>query len=311
MLIILTNISSIFIYILVGFIANKTKLLPDESNKYLVNLLFNITSPCLIMASIVTKEINEKTYIETFQTLAFSITFFIVVSILALLLLKPIKNYPDKNILLVVITSVNSAFIGFPIAKAVFGNDIFYLIVIANVMLNIYFFSICIWQLNYGDEQRITVKSVFKPLLNILSIVTFISVIMLFANIKLPDYPLHIIETLGDATIPLSMIVVGVQLGSSNFQKVFRNHQLIYASLCNVILIPALTLLVMYNLPVSDNIKLAITLSAIFPCAVLPVALAHKQGKNATLLAEGVAVTTLFSIITIPAWLIVLVPLFT
>jgi predicted permease len=206
---------------------------------------------------------------------------------------------------------VNSAFIGFPIAKAVFSDDIFYLVVIANVMLNIYLFSICIWQLNYGDERKITIKSIFKPLLNILSIVTFISVFMLFANIKLPDYPFQIIETLGDATIPLSMIVVGVQLGSSDFRGVFRNYQLIYASLCNVLLIPALTLLVMYNMPVSDNVKLAITLSSIFPCAVLTVALAHREGKNTNLIAEGVALTTLFTMVTIPAWLIVLVKLFT
>jgi predicted permease len=311
MLSVITNISSIFIYIFIGYIANKTKILTDEANKHLINLLVTITAPCLILNSIITKELSEKTYVETIQALALSLAFFVVISLLALFLVKPIKDYPDKGVLMVIITSVNSAFIGFPVTKAVFNNDIFYLVVIANIMLNFYLFAICIWQLNYGHERAISIKSVFKPLMNILSITTFLAVVMLFAHIKLPEYPLGIIETIGDITIPLSMIAVGVQLGGSNFKAILKNYKLLYASLLNVILVPSLTLLLMYFTPFSDNIKLVITLSAAFPCAVIPVALAHKEGKNATLLAEGVALTTLFSVITIPVWLIILIKLFT
>ena len=309
-MIIISKISTIFIYILIGFIANRTNVITDEANNHIINLLLKITAPCLILSSIITKDLNDKTYTQTIQVLILSLAFFVVASLIALILVKPIKNTGDKGVLMVIITSVNSAFIGYPITKAVFNNDIFYLVVIANIMLNIYLFLICIWQLNYGEKRAINIKSVFKQFLNILSISTFVAVIMLFLHIKLPEYPLNIIKTLGDITIPLSMVVVGVQLGGSNFKRIIKNHQLIWASLCNVIIIPTITLLLMYYTPFSDNVKLVIVLSATFPCAVVPVALAHKEGKNATLLAEGVALTTLFSMATIPAWLVILIKLF-
>ena len=310
MLNIITNISAIFIYILIGFVANKTKVLPDEANDHIIKLLLNITAPCLVISSIVTKNLNEDTVTETIQVLALSMSFFIVAAMLSLLLVKPFKSNKDKGVLMVIITSINTGFMGFPIVKAVFSNDVFYLVVIANIMMTLYVFSICILQVNYGDEKRLSIKSIFKPLVNVLTISTVISVIMLFSHIKLPSYPLEIVTTLGDITIPLSMIVVGIQLGGSNFKSIVKNHRLIYASICNVLLVPAITLLIMYFTPFSDNLKLAIVASSIFPCAVLPVALAYREGKNATLLAEGVALTTLFSMITIPMWLLVLIKIF-
>ncbi|HKK95496.1 MAG TPA: AEC family transporter [Anaerovoracaceae bacterium] len=311
MLTIISKISTIFIYILIGFIANRAKVITDEANNHIINLLLKITAPCLILSSIITKDLNDETYTQTIQVLILSISFFVVAAFIALFLVKPLKGTKDKGVLMVIITSINSAFIGYPITKAVFDNDIFYFVVIANIMLNIYLFLICIWQLNYGEKRSISIKSVLKPFLNVLSLATITAVTMLFLHIKLPDYPLNIIKTLGDITIPLSMLVVGVQLGGSNFKKIIKNKHLIWASFANVIIIPAITLLLMYYMPFSNSVKLVIVLSSTFPCAVVPVALAHREGKNATLLAEGVALTTLFSMITIPAWLIIIIKLFT
>ena len=96
------------------------------------------------------------------------------------------------------------------------------------------------------------------------------------------------------------MIVVGLQLSGSDPLQIIRNRGLVLCSLVNVILVPALTFLAVNWLPVSVPVKVVLVMTACFPTAVVPVTLASEEGANARLMAEGVSLTTLMSLITIP-----------
>ena len=104
------------------------------------------------------------------------------------------------------------------------------------------------------------------------------------------------------------MIVVGVQLSESSIRKMLTNKRLITASLCNVILIPVLTFLAVNWLPLAPESKLILIFAAAFPCAVVSTAIALKE--NAALMAEGVAMTTLLSMGTLPVAAILLMQLY-
>ena len=96
------------------------------------------------------------------------------------------------------------------------------------------------------------------------------------------------------------MIVVGVQLAENDLGRMVKNVRLIITSLANVLLMPALTFLLVNWLPLAAESKLVLVFAAAFPCAVVSVAVASKEGRNAGLMAEGVAMTTLFSMVTLP-----------
>ena len=117
-------------------------------------------------------------------------------------------------------------------------------------------------------------------------------------------------ETIGEISIPLSMLVVGIQLSDSNFKKIIVKRDLFVSSLAKEILMPALTLLAVYCLPIHEMVKITLVLSAAMPTAVALVSVATLEGRNATLASEGVALTTLFSVITIPVTVFVLQALF-
>ena len=68
----------------------------------------------------------------------------------------------------------------------------------------------------------------------------------------------------------------------------------------NVLLMPILTFLAVNWLPLAVETRLILVFAAAFPCAVVSVAVAAKEGRNAGLMAEGVALTTLFSLATLP-----------
>jgi predicted permease len=129
---------------------------------------------------------------------------------------------------------------------------------------------------------------------------------MLFAGLHLPEYIMGIVEPLGDVTIPLSMILVGVQLGGTDFGSLLSDKDLLITSAVKLILMPAIALLILTPFPVDPVVKLTSLLAVCFPSAVIGVAVAAQEEKNSLLMAEAVAVSTLLSIITLPIWIMII-----
>ena len=64
------------------------------------------------------------------------------------------------------------------------------------------------------------------------------------------------------------MIVVGIQLGESRFRQIASNSKLVETTIIKLVLVPALTLLAVYWLPIPQIAKAVLVLSASFPSAV-------------------------------------------
>ena len=302
MLTILIKILVIFAMSFVGLFANKRGILPAESNKYLVDLLILITSPAMILHAMATGTLNHDLFKDTVTVLLGALLFFTIMPVIAYFLSKLLRSTPsaDVGVLMVVMIAVNTGFMGFPITKAIFGDYIFFLIVIANIPLNIYLYLIAIFQMNIGRNNTYDLRQTIKSALNPCIIAALLGAVILFAGIHLPLPVIDFLGFIGDATIPLSMIIVGVQLAGSNIMSILKNKDLIKASLINLIVVPMLTFLAVHWLPISSGAKLTLVFSSCFPCAVASVGVAAKEGHNADLVAEGVALTTTFSLITLP-----------
>ena len=307
MLTVFLKIAAIFAMTAIGFTASKTGVLPAESKKYLSNLLLFITSPCMIIGSMTSQTLDAHTFELMIQIVAGSFIFFLAAMAVSFLIVKLMRcDREDAGVLMVIITAVNTGFMGFPVTKAIFGNTYFFLMVIQNIVLNIYIYSMMVYQMNYGFRKKEGIKGMLMPMLNMCTYALIIGLVLMLLKVQLPDILDDFINTIGDATIPVSMIVVGVQLSESSIGKMLTNKRLITASLCNVILIPALTFLAVNWLPLAPESKLILIFAAAFPCAVVSTAIALKENRNAALMAEGVAMTTLLSMGTLPVAAILL-----
>ena len=311
MLTVFLKIAAIFAMTAIGFTASKTGILPAESKKYLSNLLLFITSPCMIIGSMTSQTLDAHTFELMIQIVAGSFIFFLAAIAVSFLIVKLMRcDREDAGVLMVIITAVNTGFMGFPVTKAIFGNTYFFLMVIQNIVLNIYLYSMMVYQMNYGFRKKEGIRGMLMPMMNMCTYALIAGLVLMLLKVRLPDILADFINTVGDATIPVSMIVVGVQLSESSIGKMLTNKRLITASLCNVILIPALTFLAVNWLPLAPESKLILIFAAAFPCAVVSTAIALKENRNAALMAEGVAMTTLLSMGTLPVAAILLMQLY-
>ncbi len=311
MLLIFSKVLVVFIYIGVGFIANRLKVLPEESVKHFISLVMGITVPCLMISSITGQEINGSMYRNTILVLALGAVIYIVTAVLTTFIsdrVFPDKEQQDRNVLASAMTGCNSGFMGLPIASAVFGKLVFYYLAIQTIVNNTYLFVVSLSQLHHREGKRSSksLREKLSPLVNPTSIATVVAAIMLFAGLHLPEYVMGIVEPLGDATIPLSMILVGVQLGGTDFGSLLSDKDLLITSAVKLILMPAIALLILTPFPVDPVVKLTSLLAVCFPSAVIGVAVAAQEGKNSQLMAEAVAVSTLLSVIALPLWIMLI-----
>ncbi len=311
MLVIFSKVLVVFIYVGIGFAANRLKVLPGECVKYFTALIMNITVPCLMISSITGQEINGSMYRNTILVLALGAVIYIVTAVLTTFIsdrVFPDKEQQDRNVLASAMTGCNSGFMGLPIASAVFGKLVFYYLAIQTIVNNTYLFVVSLSQLHHREGKRSSksLREKLSPLVNPTSIATVVAAIMLFAGLHLPEYVMGIVEPLGDATIPLSMILVGVQLGGTDFGSLLSDKDLLITSAVKLILMPAIALLILTPFPVDPVVKLTSLLAVCFPSAVIGVAVAAQEGKNSQLMAEAVAVSTLLSVIALPLWIMLI-----
>ncbi|MBQ6501056.1 MAG: AEC family transporter [Mogibacterium sp.] len=311
MLLIFSKVLSVFLYIGVGLAANRLKVLPEESAKYFISFIMGITVPCLMISSITGQDINGDMYRNTILTLALSALIYIVTAAVTTFIsdrIFPRKDQQDRNVLASAMTGCNSGFMGLPVASAVFGELVFYYLVIQTIVNNTYLFVLSLVQLHHRESEKSSrkLREILKPLVNPTSAATVVSIAMLFAGLHLPEYVMGIVEPLGDITIPLSMILVGIQLGGSDFKRLLSDKDLLITAAVKLAVMPAIALLILTPFPVDPVVKLTSLLAVCFPSAVIGVAVAAQENKNSKLMSEAVAISTLLSVVTLPVWIMII-----
>ena len=139
-------------------------------------------------------------------------------------------------------------------------------------------------------------KFIFNP--GIISVV--IGLIIFLTPLSFPRLVYEPMNMLGTMTIPLAMIIVGGNLGSTELGSMFKNRTLMLMCLIRLIVVPFIIILVLslFKLP-KIIIGITIIIDAM-PSAPNTAIFARRYDSDYSLASQGVFLTTLMSILTIP-----------
>ena len=105
---------------------------------------------------------------------------------------------------------------------------------------------------------------------------------------------------LGDTTTPLAMLVIGSSLASQPMGQVLRDRELLVATLCRLLVLPALAFAVGRPF-ITDRLLLGtLVLVSAMPVASNTVMLCSELGRDGDYLSKGVFYSTVLSMVTIP-----------
>ena len=296
-LVALEKMVMLVLLMLVGFVAAKAKWVDSAFSQRASHLVANV----FIVATILSSVVGVEPQMAGKELLVVVVSVFFVFGVGGVLGFVVSRLLPlpqqDWTVAWLSVFFMNNVFIGFPVVEALFGQSAVFCASLSNLPFNLLLFSIGVSRLRAGQGRgRVTLREVLSPAL----VGTLAAIVLFLFQIPLPSLVADTIRTLGGATVPLSMLVVGIQLGSRNISTVIHNRNLVLTSILKMIFWPVLTFLAVNWLPLPLSMKLALIFGSVFPTAVAVVAVTSMENRNAVLAAEMIAFTTMISIVTIP-----------
>ena len=292
--VIINKVISLFLIMIIGVYGNKRKIITPTINKGLTNILLEITLPCLVVSSFIF-DMDDELKNNIIKCFIYSPIVFIITILISYIALFPIKS--DKKIIMQFANVFsNCGFIGFPIIYSIFEGEGVIYASIFNM-----FFTIALW--TYGIilfNGNIDKKDFKKVFLNPSIIAVIIGLIIMIFNISIPEVLYSTLDLVGGVTSPLSMIIIGVILGSSNILNYLKVYTIYYSSILKLIVLPFI--LIIISKIINDNSIVTKTLIIItaMPAAAMTSILAEKFDKEKEYSAVIIFITTLFSLITFP-----------
>jgi len=299
--IVFNQVLILFIILIVGYIANKLKIIPEEMNKKLSNVIVKITMPAIILIS-TQIEFNMENLKNTIWILIISFSMFIFSIIISQFIYRN-SSEDRKPVMKFATTFSNCGYMGFPILYGLFGDVGIFYAAIFQIPFNIF-----IW--TYGViifKKHKNIKKIIKDVINPSMIALTLGFILLILNLRIPDPFYSSINYIGSLTTPLSMIVIGATLGTIKIRFVLKDKMVYVISILRLFIAPLLVYFVfsLFNPP-----KMALTVCVLLfamPSAAATTIFAQEYNGNAKLAAGIVSFSTLFSMISIPAILLLII----
>ena len=294
--VIINQMLVLFIVMIIGYIANKKNILDVNMNKKLSSLLLNITAPALILSSVVNKSSkgDPKLVLEVF---ILSIILYAILPLIGIFLAKILRvSKEDENLYQFMTIFANIGYMGFPVIESIFGSSAVFFVAIINLVFNVFCFSYGIYLISESNELSFDIKTLINPGI----IVSIIAIIIYITNIEVSPIIKEVTYMVGGITTPLSMMLIGSSLAQIPIKEVFLEKKLYPYTFIKQIIIPIIFFLVLKSFVTNELILGIIIVISAMPVGTITIMFCNEYEGNINLASKSIFITTLFSVVTIP-----------
>lgn len=292
---------TLFILISIGFVIKKLGVVSDSGQKVMSSLIINLILPANIIHAFI-GDLGVTS--ELMRSCVFAFLMSVVIQILAIFGSRVLfRRWPKKrqNVLAFGLICSNSSFVGLPVAESLYGP----LGVLYTSMFQIPQ-RFTMWTSGLALFTDVSRKEAFKKLVKhpcILAIV--IGFVLMIAPFKLPYLADNTISLISRCTTPMSMLTIGCVLAGADLKTTF-SKTVLYHTLWRLILCPLIAYLVLLPFPVDNVLRAVVVVMTAMPVGSTTTILAERYDCDAPFATQITFVSTLFSIITIPVWAMIL-----
>lgn len=291
----ISQIVIMFLYMIFGFVLFKGKKISKEGSANMATLLVWLIIPVVVVKSFCVEPTGERII-----GLLLSIAAAIVAQALSMLVShlffrkRPIDNFAAAF--------SNAGFIGIPLVRATVGDEAVFYIAFFVAILNIL-------QWVYGvaviTRKKMTVSK--STLTHPLILGTVLGLVLFFTGLgaKLPAVVANTLSGISALNAPLAMLIMGVYLAQADMKTLWTDKHLYLLSLVRLVLIPMLTLAVLWGMQLlipalNSTIVLALLIAAIAPVGANVAVYAQLHDKDYVYASKTVVISTLLSLVTMP-----------
>lgn len=319
--------------ILLGFYLRKRDIMNNAASKILTKVVLTVAIPALAFTSFM-KDINEKELNEGLNIMIWGFAVYILLIVLTKLIYSRVKG--DKQDVLRVLTIFGSTtFFGVPIVKAVYGATGAMYSSIFNIAYRVFLYSYGYIKMSRIKIEKETLKKNLKEMfLNPVIIATFLGLFIWIFQKSLPQVGvatkdgivnyafLRIDQTLpwlykpltylDKLCSPLAWLSIGATLAEVPVKKAVGQKDTWIYSVIKIMLVPVINLVLLVVLsktgilPVSFEGAATTVIMLATPTATVAAAYAISFDKEAILSSNCSLLSTLFAVVCMPLWIVVL-----
>lgn len=328
--VVLQQMIIIMILILTGMFLYRRKMLSEDTSRQLSGLIVNITNPALLICSAF--DDTPKVPLSTLGIGAcvFFISYILLIAAAYLipLLLKVPKAERYSYRMLTVFGNVG--FIGIPLASAVLGSESLIFVSLNNLIYNVLVYTFGLSLLKKASLEQHSSKnasnvqtaenaagpnrnsadsdSVLRKLVNAGTVSALLTILFYLGNFKVPVIISSTLTHAGRTTTFLSMLVLGVSVAQMAPKEIFSHPKLYLFTLLRQILVPIGCILFMGSLIDNRLILNTMLLMVAVPAANMPLMLAKQLDMETDSISQGIILTTILSLVTVPVACLFLIP---
>ena len=294
-ILIFEQLLKMFFIMVLAFVCYRIRLVDQNGNKTVSNLLLLVVNPILII-TVYQTEYDPELVRGLLLAFAAAAATHILGIIISTLLIRP-KAGADYCIERFNAMYSNCGFIGIPLINSVFGgNGVFY--------ITAYMVAFNLFSWTHGVilmEKKCSLKNMKEGVLSPMFLSTIAAVVLFFLGIRIPSVVLDSMNYVADMNTPLAMMVAGFSVAQADLGKMLRNTRIYFVSFIKLILIPLLVIGVLKLMALPDAVAVTVLIGAACPAATTGTMMAIRYRQNYTYSSELFAMTTVLSVVTIPA----------
>lgn len=292
---------ALLLIIIPGFIVGKTKLVSERATVDLTKILLFVCSPCMFF---MTFQKLERDFDLLLDLLIFALLVLLINAIMlggAYLFLFKRQKEPVYRIITIATGLANCAFFGIPIIEALYENADKLIIYTSvwGITMNILGWTV-VSAIIAHDPKYMSAK---KILLNPATIGGLTGLVFFLLSINVGEiFPSlwSMIELLGRASSPVSMLIVGLRLSGVRLRELVDDWRIYLTIAIKQLLMPLVAFAVVFFLPLAPEIKQVFVLLSACPVAAIVQSFAEMLGKGEKEAAKLVLLGTILSVVTLP-----------
>jgi len=283
-----------FLYMAIGWMMAKRKLITKEGSRAIANLLLYVILPCVIVKSFCLERTPQNVTVILLSFCGAAAVLLIAILISHLLFKKrPLDNFGAAF--------SNAGFMGIPLISSALGAGSVLYVVPMIAILNAL-------QWTYGQAVISGKKEMTSPkkvLGNPIVAALVLGMGIFFLKIPVPKLVYGCMETISYSNAPVAMIILGVYLAEIKAGELLSDAHAWFCSAARLVIIPAVTFIALKLLfPGNSELGKALLIAAAAPVGSNVAVYAQRLDQDYPYAVKTVCLSTLLSVVTMPLFVL-------
>lgn len=281
-----------------GFISYKTKLVDDATNRHLSSFMVWVLNPFLMLSGVLGKDSNISGEL-VMQNLIMVGVLYLALFLFGFLYVWIFRLKGKQGYLYrLSMQFSNVGFMGVPLVKEIFGAQ--YIIYVAFYLLafNVICYSYGVYLASSMGENK--EKFQWKKLLSPGTFSSVIAILIFVFHISVPAPIETFVNYLGDTSIAMSMIIIGISLAQMDWKSAFSKKEYYIFSFVRMFLIPLVLVYFSNFLPFDKTVIGVYQIMICMPVASMTCMLSQEYSGDGSEAAKIISITTILTVISAP-----------